>query len=184
MLRRLTLIAQGATPTLRAMRFADDAGLEPGAAEAARALTLRVPARVLSGPSRASQETAAALALVPEIDPALSDLDVGRWAGLGVEDLAAREPQNVAAWTTDLNARPHGGETLAELVHRMGRWLEEQLDVRSTLVIAPPLVVRAAVVAALDAPADALFRVDVPPLGRVMLVGDGRRWNLRELRAD
>ena len=66
---------------------------------------------------------------------------------------------------TDPDAAPHGGESLTALLARVRAWLEEQAALDGTAIaITHGGVVKAAVVAALDAPPSAFWRIDVSPL--------------------
>jgi broad specificity phosphatase PhoE len=186
MTARLELLAHGASSATRAARFPDDEALEPPAVAALEVLRgrLRSYACVLTSPSRAAHETAAALGLKADVDKALRDCDYGRWRGLLVADVAAQEPDAFAAWRGDPVAAPHGGESLAELIERASAWLDRSL-VRggATLAVTHASVVRAAIVTALGAPPSTFWRIDVPPLWRARLTGADGRWNLAALEA-
>ncbi|MCC3777961.1 histidine phosphatase family protein, partial [Streptomyces sp. UNOB3_S3] len=144
--------------------------------------------RHLTAPSRRCRETAAALGLSPEPAPGIADLAVGRWRGRSLDELAAAEPEAVAAWLADPAAAPHGGESVVALVGRVGAWLDglgsgndgenDDGDGR-VLAVAEPAVVRAAVVHALALPPQAFWRLDVRPLTLTALSGRAGRWNLR-----
>jgi broad specificity phosphatase PhoE len=83
---------------------------------------------------------------------------------------------------SDPHAAPHGGESLAELVARVGACCDERdwPPGRSVAVVAP-LVARAMAVHALAATPEVIFRVDLAPLGRVGLSRHGRGWRLQQL---
>src|SRR5271167_4224920 len=129
MAARLDLLAHGASEATRPARFPDDEGLEPSAVGALQALRgrLRPYAHVLISPARAARETAAALGLDAEVEMALRDCDYGRWRGLASKDVAEREPDAFATWLGDPAASPHGGESLAALIERIGAWLTQSL---------------------------------------------------------
>lgn len=175
---RLTLLAHGATAAQRAPAFPADEPLELRAAASAAALRgryARTDAR--SSPALRARQTAEALGLAARIEPALRDLDHGRWSGLAMATVIEREPDAFAAFMTDPDACPHGGESVADLVGRARDWLALiQPRRRQLAVVTHAAFVRAAVVAALDAPPRAFWRIDVPPLSATELVSDGRRW--------
>ncbi len=180
MTARLDLLAHGASAATRAARFPDDEGLEPSAVGPLEALSgrLRPYAHVLTAPARAARETAQALGFEAEVEMALSDCDYGRWRGLASKDVAEREPDGFAAWLGDPSSAPHGGESLAALIERIGVWLAQSLArENATLAITHAAVVRAAIVNALGAPS-AFARIDVAPLSLARLSGHGQRWNL------
>jgi broad specificity phosphatase PhoE len=112
----------------------------------------------------------------------LRDIDLGSWAGRSFDDVQAAEPEAVAAWTSDIDAAPHGGESVAELVERIRPWLNAmRLDARRVVAVTHPAVIRAAVILAIDAEQRSFWRIDVAPLCRVSLVGNPSRWTLRSL---
>jgi len=91
------------------------------AAEAARlARDLPPFTRILSSPLgrclRLAQALAAARARPLSIDPRLAEMDFGRWEGQRWDAIARAE---LDLWAADLTgARPHGGESVAELAAR------------------------------------------------------------------
>ena len=181
---RLTLLCHGATAASRAAAFPLDEPLEPRARATARLLRDDLPQiRALSSPARRARETAEALGLRAHVDPALRDCDYGRWAGLGVAAVAAREPEAFAAFMTDPEACPHGGESIADLHARAAAWLEALLPASGRLLaVTHAPFVRAALLAVLSSPPEAFWRLDVPPLSTATLVSDGRRWTWRATR--
>ena len=79
---------------------------------------------------------------------------------------------------------PHGGESISDLIVRMRDWLAGQAAVSGvTLAVTHASVVRAALVAALDAEPRAFWRIDVAPLSMARLSGRAGRWNLVGLGA-
>ena len=181
MTARLDLLAHGATAATRAARFPDDEALESTAAQALTALSghVRWYACVLTAPARAARETAQALCVDAEVETALRDCDYGRWRGLASKDVAHREPDAFAAWLDDSGAAPHGGESVAELIERVGAWLTKaSAPDGATLAITHASVVRAAIVNALGAGPSSYARIDVAPLSLARLSGHSQRWNL------
>ena len=64
--------------------------------------------------------------LEPARDPRLRELDVGAWCGLTRDEITARWPEALLAFDRgDPDARPTGGETRAELAHRVQAALED-----------------------------------------------------------
>jgi broad specificity phosphatase PhoE len=178
---RLDLLAHGASEATRAARFPDDEGLAAPAVGALEALRSRLChyAHLLTAPSRAARETAAALGLDAVVEMALRDCDYGRWRGLASKDVAHGEPDGFAAWLGDPAAVPHGGESFAAVIERTGAWLAQSLAREgATLAVTHASVVRAAIVNALGAGSSAFWRVDVAPLSLARLSGCEGRWNL------
>jgi broad specificity phosphatase PhoE len=181
MTARLDLLAHGASEATRAARFPDDEPLETSAIGALQAMNgrLRSYARVLTSPARAARETATALGLDAEVEIALRDYDYGRWRGLASKDVAESEPDAFATWLGEPTAAPHGGESVAALIERVGDWLAQSLAREgATLAVTHASIVRAAIVNALGAGPSAFARIDVAPLSLARLSGHGQRWNL------
>jgi alpha-ribazole phosphatase len=100
-----------------------DLALAPGfAAEAARlADALPEVAAVVTSPlsrCRALAEALAAARGLPlAVEPRITEMDFGAWEGRPWADLPRAE---LDAWAADLlHARPHGGETVAEMAARV-----------------------------------------------------------------
>ena len=176
---RIVLVAHAATSATRRGGFPTDEAIEDSAAVSD--VPMRA-AQVLTGPERRCRQTADALGWSANVTDGLADLDAGRWSGAELAALLVAEPASVISWMTDPDANPHGGESLTDLVHRVGATFDGSSwpDGRSLLVTSP-LVVRAAVVHLLRAPSSLLFAVDVEPLSATVLTGHGGRWKLRAL---
>jgi broad specificity phosphatase PhoE len=177
MAQRLELVAHGLATGMRESIFGA-AGhlLDPGS-------IAPVDGRVepwFRGPERACAETAAALGNTAEVIDALGECDFGSWTSRSLADVGAEDPNGVRQWLNDPHANPHGGESLAQLVSRVGatidrrRWPEG-----GSLVVVTPLVVGAIMVHVLSAPPTAIFKIDVPPLARLVVSRSGDFWRLR-----
>ncbi|MEV0261820.1 histidine phosphatase family protein [Streptomyces sp. NPDC050617] len=178
---RVMLVSPAVNADLRQARFGDDAPLDGAGSRQARAAAGGLPRsdRQVRAATRRCRETAEALGLTAADEAAaLGDLDAGRWRGRSLAEVAEAEPAAVAAWLADPEAAPHGGESVAGLVGRVGGWLAGCADGR-VLAVAEPAAVRAAVVHALGLPPRAFWRLDVPPLALTELTGGAGRWNLR-----
>ncbi|MFH9364687.1 histidine phosphatase family protein [Streptomyces anulatus] len=181
---RVMLISPAMNAALREARFDGEAPLDRSGRERARAAADAVPTAglTLSGPSERCRETAGALGLAARTEPALSGWDLARWSGRRLDDVAAAEPERVSAWLGDPSAAPHGGESLRDLVARIGEWLDSlggpDAPGAGFLAVAEAAVVRAAVVHGLRLPADAFWRLDVAPLTLTELSGRSGRWNV------
>ena len=85
-------------------------------------------------------------------------------------------------WLHDAYAAPHGGESLAALINRVGGVLDDHPWPQGrSVVVVTPLVARAAAVHALGAPAEVIFRIDIAPLGRVLISRSDQIWRLQGL---
>ena len=179
MAQRLLVIAYAATAGTRDLVFGGADGEVVGEVPV---LSERVAGWVC-GPEPAGAATAARLGGADvEVMAELRDCDFGSWSGLALDDVGSRDPVALAQWLADPRARPHGGESLAELVDRVGRAIDKQPwpDGRSVAVV-PPLVARAVIVHALGAAPEVVFRVDVAPLGRVLISRSTDVWRLQGL---
>jgi broad specificity phosphatase PhoE len=174
------------TAAQRRARFAADELLEDSAAAATAALKARLPAfqRCWTSPAQRARDTARLLAVEAIAEPALADNDYGRWKGSSMTEIADREPKAIATWLADPSARPHGGESIRDLMTRVSTWLDSQAPASGrALAITHQAVIRAAIVHVLDAGAAAFWCIDVEPLSLTELSSDGRRWNLRQRSA-
>lgn len=198
---RWLLLTHGATPTSRAASFPGSRGPADGPGhrspddldEAGRQDAVELAGRlrrvdtVHCSPTARCRDTAA-LAVphgpTARVDPGLAGPDLGRWAGRTLAEVACDDPAGLQAWTTDPAARPHGGESLVELVTRVGA----ALDAHATspgivaLAVVDPIVLRAALVHVLRAPADTLARLDAAPLTLATVTRGPGGWHLRSLR--
>jgi broad specificity phosphatase PhoE len=113
-------------------------------------------------------------------EPALCDLDLGKWCGRTVVDVSATDPDGFHAWLTDPDAAPHEGESVRRLCRRTADWLSSVApDTGHAVAITEAAVVRAALIHALGAPARAFWHLTVPPLSAVALTWRGGHWDVR-----
>ncbi len=180
---RVVLVAPATSRALREARFHDGGPIDAAGAARARAAagSLRPAGRVVLSPgSVRCRETAAALGLHGADESGPASVDMGRWRGRTLDEVAAAEPEAVARWLGDPDCAPHGGESVAQVCARVGRWLDAvgETDGR-TLAVVEPEVVRAAAVHALGLPLAVFWRLDVAPLTATELSGRSGRWNLR-----
>lgn len=181
-MHRLTLIRHASTSAVRAAAFPLDEALDEAGRTAAGAAVLPLPrgAQHRRGPSRRDGETAELLGLRATSDPALAELDFGRWSGETLAAIQEREPDAVQAWLTDPAASPHGGESIAALNARVAAWLAElSTQPGATVAVTAGSVVQAAIAHALGAPHEAIWRIDITPLHRTVLHARGSHWTLR-----
>lgn len=179
---RLTLLCSAAS-TECDVRFGADAPLDKRALREARAAAGVLPTAGTwyAGPSQRCRQTAQALGgdAVAE-EPALRDIDMGSWQGRTLDEVAAGDGAGLAVWMSDPDAAPHGGESVADVCHRIAAWLDAlPADAGQVLSVVEQAVARAAVVHALGAPPQSFWRIDVPPLSAFQLTGRVGRWNLR-----
>jgi broad specificity phosphatase PhoE len=79
---------------------------------------------------------------------------------------------------TDPAAAPHGGESIVELIARARQWLAgRSAAAGSTLAVTHAGFIHAAIIATLDAPAHAFWRIEIAPLSHVLEAHDSA-WTL------
>jgi broad specificity phosphatase PhoE len=180
MAQRLMVVAHAETQGSKALVFGDASELLPGEFQR---LSGRVASWV-SGPEHACQATAVRLGGTPEPIPELRECEFGSWTGRSLVEVAAENPSGLDSWLRDPDATPHGGESLAELIKRVGRVLDDHPwpEGRSVAVVTP-LVARAAAVHALGAPPEVIFRIDMALLGRMLISRSDQIWRLQALTA-
>ena len=181
MTARVILICHGSTDAVRAARFPTDEPLDEFGLKGARPLAVGLPKvdRCWTSPELRTRQTARALELDAEIEPMLRDCDYGAWAGQTLDEIHAREPDAASAWLLDPAATPHGGESIAAVIRRVGQWLaDEQERGQRAIVVTHPAVIRAAIVHAVEAVPQSFWRIDVAPLSVTRLSGRHGRWNL------
>jgi broad specificity phosphatase PhoE len=121
--------------------------LEAAAAAAAIAPQIhRPPALVTCSPWVRTRDVAAILAAtfrVPlVVDRRLSELSFGEWEGRTYEAIERDDPARYTHWMkTWRTSAPPGGETVAELGHRVTEWLAERHD-DDTLAVTHAGVIR------------------------------------------
>ena len=177
MSQRLVVVAHGPTTGLREAIFGDLGHLLDAAAIPA------VRARFagwFQGPEAACAQTAARLGGPGEAMTRLRTCYFGSWSGRSLADVGATDAKGVRHWLADPHAKPHDGESLSQLIVRVGavvdqtRWPQGQ-----SIVVVTPLVARAVAVHTLGAPPETIFRIDLPPLGRVQVSRSTDLWRLR-----
>jgi len=181
---RLKLLCHGPTPAVRGSIFPDDEPLDPRVRQKLAALSHRLHRadHYLTSPALRAMQTAEALSLAATIAPALRDCDYGRWIGRSLEEVQTKEPEAVAEWLRDPAAAPHGGESVLALIERAAAWLEEMKATPGvTVAITHASIIRAAIVAAIEAGPRSFWRIDVAPLSLARLSGNQDRWTLASL---
>jgi broad specificity phosphatase PhoE len=178
---RLTLISHAATEAQRRAAFPlDEPVLE---LESARltGLNWSAPAttQVWSAPEQRAQQTSRMLGLAVTLADGLRECNYGRWSGRQMNAVQSETPEGILAWLTDPGAAPHGGESIDDLIARTGTWMVEHRDVKHTVAVTHPAVIRAAIVHALRIPALAFWRFDIAPLTLTDLRFNRNVWTVR-----
>jgi broad specificity phosphatase PhoE len=181
MAQRLLVVAHAATAATRALVFGDPGELLAGEIRRLSGRTVSW----LSGPEEACHATAVRLGGTAEPIQDLHDCNFGGWTGKALADVASHDPTGLDAWLRDPYAAPHGGESLAELIIRVGRLLDDHAwpEGRSVAVVTS-LVARALLVHALRAPPEVIFRIDITPLGSALISRSQQTWRLTSLERE
>jgi broad specificity phosphatase PhoE len=123
--------------------------------------------RVISSPLRRCRDTAAAIASAAgaevEVDDRWIELDYGTFEGMPLADIPA---DTWAKWRSDLDFRPPGGETIAELGVRVRAACEDLVAIASeedVVVVSHVSPIKAAVAWALGVDDRVTWRLFVAP---------------------
>jgi broad specificity phosphatase PhoE len=168
----LTVVVAGRTAPNRSVRFGGEhASIDARGRHDVGRLDVRAPDDVRVGPERSVRETAQVLGIGGEPDRALATVDIGRWFGVEPQDVPGDE---LEAWFTDPDSRPHGGETITEFVNRI---VSATRGFDGLVVVASPV----AQALAAGSP-DAYFQVPIRP-GSVFTTTTARPAGLSDRRA-
>lgn len=148
-----------------------------GAGAAAALAPFAEPVALLTSPAPAARATAAALG-VAITDEVLRDQAHGAWAGLSFAEIPAGD---LALWLANPACGAPGGESLDAVAARIRPWLEARAaEAKAVVAVTHPMVIRAALAVALDAPSGAVMRIDIAPLSQARL-SFNRIWRLQAL---
>lgn len=180
---RITLISHAVTLALRHASFPLDEAVTEGELEKIAAIGWAAPRaqQVCCGPERRTWQTATALGLQPTETVEISEINYGMWGGKQIDEIQASDPAGLTAWLTDVQAIPHGGESVAQLIARVGAWLEKQTNAGHTVAVTHPSVIRGAILCCLQAPLTSFWRLDIAPLSVTDLRFNGRLWTARSI---
>jgi broad specificity phosphatase PhoE len=184
MTTRLHLLCSASTSSVSSIAFPADEPLDTRGRENLCAVSGRLPSCdiVLRSPALRAAQTAESLTLDARAEPLLRDCDFGRWAGRSLAEVQAQAPEAVADWLENPHAAPHGGESFADVMTRVGGWMDGLLaGSGSVLAITHPSVIRAAIAHALGAGPETFRHIDLAPLTRAKLSGGAGCWTLAAL---
>ncbi len=153
------------------------------AASAGARLRRLAPVVVLTSPLRRCRMTADAIGRAigaPVIvTDALLDGTLGDWTGFTSDEIAARWPDEFAAWRQDPGAEPPGGESFTAIRDRveplLGRVIE-QYPGQTVVLVTHAAPAKMILVAALQVPSEVAYRlrVDTASLSGITVDQDGR----------
>ena len=178
---RITFISHAPTAAVRRSAFPLDEPIETREVEKLRSIGWIPPRvrQVYAAPEQRTRQTAKALGFDPILSAELKDLNYCSWRGKSLDEMQSTDAQGVVRWLTDVDAAPHGGESIASLLARTERWLTAQNGSGHILAFTHPAVIRAAILLTLQAPAQSFWRIDIPPASVTDLRWSGRFWSLR-----
>lgn len=178
------LVRHGETAATRRRVFSGSGGADPGLTEvgeeqaAALGRLLMAPAgdepgfaAVVSSPMRRTLETARIVAgalggLEVVVDEDLRETAFGDWDGYSYAEVAARWPDELAAWLGSTAVAPPFGEAFDDVQRRVVAArvrLAETYAGRNVVVVTHVTPIKALVREALGAPPHALFRMELSP---------------------
>jgi broad specificity phosphatase PhoE len=170
---RLLLVRHASTPATRRAAFPLDEPIdEPGVRHARQLGRFLTRAdRTLVGPAQCARQTAAEAGLTGTVEPDLAGWDYGTWAGKTIEEIEGEDADGLRAWRLDPGARPHGGESLLHLVERARAFVARMATLPGrTAAVTDGGLVRASIVAALEAPIELFWAIDISPASITELV--------------
>jgi len=203
----LILVRHGETPHTRDKRFSglggDDPGLNAdGEAQVRATAEWLAPLAdeiggVVTSPLRRTRETAAIIAeqldLKVDVEDGLAEAAFGTWDGLTFTDVQEAYPDDLEAWLGGLDVAPTGGGESFRAVDRRVRRTRDRLisayPGQAVLAVSHVTPIKVLVRLALDAPLDALFRMELAPASVTVLswYPDGqasmRMFNARPMEA-
>lgn len=125
---------------------------------------------VVSSPVRRTLESAEILAEVlgheVEVEPGFAEMEFGAWDGLTFDEVAARHGADLEAWLGSLDVAAGGGESFREVEKRVLDGLQRALDAhagRTVVVVSHVTPIKTLVAHAVDAPLEAVFRMELQP---------------------
>lgn len=140
---RFLLVRHGATANNAQGRFTGHSDIPMSAlgmrqAEALASRLARQPLdAVVSSDLRRASDMARRIAaqhdMAPQLDPDLREISMGNWEGAALDEIQAREPEQVRRWQADsLSYTPPGGETILQvrdrLMRSLARWYADYPD--------------------------------------------------------
>ncbi|WP_296603596.1 bifunctional RNase H/acid phosphatase [Nocardioides sp.] len=181
----VVLVRHGVTPHTAEKRFSGGlASANPGLSDEGRAqvravadwlgpIAERVDA-VVASPVRRTQESAAiiaeALGRAVQLEPGFAEMEFGPWDGLTFAEVGERHPDQLKAWLGSLDVTPggegSGGESFRVVQERVLAGLERLLAAHAgttVVVVSHVTPIKTLVAHAVDAPLEAVFRMELTP---------------------
>ncbi|MFC5177221.1 bifunctional RNase H/acid phosphatase [Nocardioides taihuensis] len=177
----VVLVRHGVTAHTVEKRFSGGlASANPGLSDEGRAqaravaewlapLAERVDA-VVASPVRRTRETAEIVAerlgKQLAVEPGFAEMEFGAWDGLTFDEVAARHPGELEAWLGSLEVAAGGGESFRQVEARVLSGLERLVGAHpggTVVVVSHVTPIKTLVAHAVDAPLEAVFRMELSP---------------------
>ncbi|GAA4729595.1 bifunctional RNase H/acid phosphatase [Nocardioides endophyticus] len=190
----VVLVRHGVTPHTLEKRFSGGlASANPGLSDEGRAqiravadwlgpLAERVDA-VVASPVRRTLESAEILAEAlgrpVEVEPGFAEMEFGVWDGMTFGEVGEKYPAELKSWLGSVDNAPEGGESFTTVQERvlagLGR-LQETHTGKTVVVVSHVTPIKTLVANAVDAPLEAVFRMELTPASVTVLsyYDDGR----------
>ena len=190
----VVLVRHGVTPHTLEKRFSGGlASANPGLSDEGRAqiravadwlspLAERVDA-VVASPVRRTLESAEILAEAlgrpVEVEPGFAEMEFGVWDGMTFGEVGEKYPAELKSWLGSTDNAPEGGESFRTVQERvlagLGRLLEAHAG-KTVVVVSHVTPIKTLVANAVDAPLEAVFRMELTPASVTVLsyYDDGR----------
>ncbi len=131
---------------------------------------------VIASPVRRTQESAEILAErlghPLEIEPGFAEMEFGAWDGLTFTEVGEKHKDDLEAWLGSLDQAPPGGESFRSVEKRVLEALERLLTAhagKTVVVVSHVTPIKTLVSHAVDAPLEALFRMELSPASVTVL---------------
>jgi probable phosphoglycerate mutase len=183
----VVLVRHGVTPHTVEKRFSGGlASANPGLSDEGRAqiravadwlgpLAERVDA-VVASPVRRTLESAEiladALGRTVEVEPGFAEMEFGVWDGLTFAEVGEKYPDEMKAWLGSLDLAPEGGESFRVVQQRVLDGLARLLEAhagRTVVVVSHVTPIKTLVANAVDAPLEAVYRMELNPASVTVL---------------
>jgi ribonuclease H / adenosylcobalamin/alpha-ribazole phosphatase len=183
----LVLVRHGVTPHTAAKKFSG--GLKssnPGLSDEGRA-QIRATAEwlspiaegiaaVIASPVRRTLESAEIIAETlgkrVDVEPGFAEMEFGSWDGLTFAEVAERDQAGLDAWLGSVETPPSGGESFREVEERVLAGLERIREAhpgKTVVVVSHVTPIKTLVATALQAPLEAVFRMELSPASVTVL---------------
>jgi probable phosphoglycerate mutase len=182
----LILVRHGETDHTRDKRFSGRGGDDPGLNADGRAQVRAVADwlaplgeeidAVVTSPLRRTRETAdiigERLGLPVEVEDGLAEAAFGTWDGLTFRQVQQQYPDDLDAWLGSMDIAPGGGDSFTDMDLRVRRARDRLLAAhpgKAVLAVSHVTPIKLMVKLALDAPLEAVYRMELAPASVTVL---------------